>query len=209
MIHVGLTGGLCSGKSTVAAMFAELGAPVIDADALVHELLGGQGEVGRRVAAAFGEGVCGPDGSIDRAKLARIVFADEDKLAALTGILYPAVREHIAHWFSEQKNNGAPAAIAEVSMLFEGGAADRYDVIIVVSADLATRLARFVERGGTAEGFAERLQHQMGPEEQEKKANYVITNNQTREATHEQVIGLWAVLQKTHAGGTRAGKEEL
>ena len=161
MIHIGLTGGLCTGKSTVAAMFAELGAPVIDADAVVHELLADDPAVRQRVLETFGEAVCTENGSVDRAKLAAAAFGDKEKIAALTSILYPAVRERIGRWFADQKNNGAPAAIAEVSMLYEGGATHIYDVIMVVSADRATQLARFVERGGTLDEFAARLKHQL------------------------------------------------
>lgn len=207
MIHVGLTGGLCTGKSTVAAMFAELGAPVIDADAVVHELLAGDPTVSRRVFEAFGDAVRAADGSIDRARLAAAAFGDKEKVATLTGILYPAVRERIARWFAEQKANGAPAAIAEVSMLYEGGVTHIYDVIIVVSADRATQLARFVERGGAPDEFNARLGHQLPLKEKEKKTKYVINNNGTREATHEQVVRLWTALQKEHAGLDAAGKE--
>jgi len=208
MIHVGLTGGLCSGKSSVAAVFAELGAPVIDADAVVHELLASAATIRRRVVEAFGETVRAADGSIDRAALAASAFGDKAKLGALTSVLYPAVRERLARWFCEQKARGAPAAIAEVSMLFEGGARHLYDVIIVVSADRAARLARFIERGGTPEAFEARARHQWPLDEKEKQADYVIENNGTREATREAVARLWAVLQNQAAGHAAAGKEE-
>jgi len=206
MTHVGLTGGLCTGKSTVAAMFAEFGAPVIDADAVVHELLAGDPGVKGRVLEAFGEGVKAADGSIDRARLAHVAFKDKEGIAKLTGILYPAVRERIGRWFAEQKANGAPAAIAEVAMLYEGGATHIYDVIAVVTADRATQLERFIQRGGTADDFSARLAHQWPLERKEKKANYIINNNGPREATREQVERLWAALQEGHAGAD-AGKE--
>lgn len=206
MIHVGLTGGLCTGKSAVAAMFAELGAPVLDADAVVHELLEGDPDVRRRVVEAFGDGVKADDGSIDRAKLARVAFKDKETIAKLTGILYPAVRARIARWFAERKANGAPAAIAEVAMLYEGGATHIYDVVVVVTAERATQLERFVARGGTADGFAARLAHQWPLEQKEEKADYIINNNGPREATREQVERLWAALREKHAGD-HAGKE--
>jgi len=200
VIHVGLTGGLCTGKSTVAAMFAELGAPVIDADAVVHELLATDPDVRRRVVEAFGEAVRTGDDAIDRAKLAAAAFATKDSVARLTSILYPAVRERIAGWFAARKANGAPAAIAEVSMLYEGGAPHIYDVIMVVSAERATQLARFVERGGTPDDFSARLKHQLPLEKKEQKADYIINNNGTREATRNQVEHLWTALRSTHAG---------
>jgi len=207
MIHVGLTGGLCTGKSTVAAMFAELGAPVLDADAVVHELLASDATVGQRVLEAFGEAIRAPDGAIDRARLASVVFGDAAQLETLTGILYPAVRERLARWFVEQKARGALAAIAEVSMLFEGRATEIYDAIIVVAADRATQLARFVERGGTAEAFEARLRHQLPLEEKVTHADYIIENNGSREATRQQVVRLWAALQQKDAGTNAAGKE--
>ena len=207
MIHVGLTGGLCTGKSTVAAMFAELGAPVIDADAVVHELLASDPAVRQQVLETFGEAVGDENGSVVRAKLAAAAFGDKDKIAALTGILYPAVRERIGRWFAEQKDDGAPAAIAEVSMLYEGGATHIYDVIVVVSADRATQLARFVERGGTPDEFSARLKHQLPLKEKEKKAQHIINNNGTREATREQVGHLWTALHEEQAGSDAAAKE--
>lgn len=206
MKHIGLTGGLATGKSTVAAMFAELGAPVIDADALVHELLAHDATVGSLVLKTFGEAVAGPDGMIDRARLAATVFGDPDQVARLTGILYPRVRARIGEWFSEQKTHGAPAAIAEVSMLYEGGATHLYDAIIVVAADLATQLERFVSRGGTADDFSARLAHQWSLEEKLKKADYIINNNGSREATREQVQRIWAALQHRNVGQS-TGKE--
>jgi dephospho-CoA kinase len=206
MTHVGLTGGLCTGKSTVAAMFAELGAPVIDADAVVHELLAGDPDVRRRVVETFGDGATAADGSIDRAKLARAAFKDKETIAKLTGILYPAVRERIGRWFAAQKANGARAAIAEVAMLYEGGATAIYDVFVVVTAERATQLERFVKRGGTADDFTARLAHQWPLEQKEKKANYIINNNGPRAATREQVEHLWAALQEKRAGD-HAGEE--
>lgn len=207
MIHVGLTGGLCTGKSTVASMFAELGAPVMDADAVVHQLLEGDPGVQRRVVEAFGEGVRASDGSIDRAKLAGAAFGDKASIARLTGILYPAVREWIAGWFAEQKADGAAAAIAEVSMLYEGGATHIYDVIVVVTAEPAAQLERFVARGGTPEDFNARLRHQLALDEKMKQADYIINNNGTREAAREQVEDLWEVLQERagHQAGANAG----
>jgi dephospho-CoA kinase len=206
VIHVGLTGGLCTGKSTVAAMFADLGAPVIDADAVVHELLAGDPDVRRRVVETFGDAVTDADGAIDRAKLARIAFGDKERIARLTGILYPAVRARIGRWFAEQKANGAPAAIAEVAMLYEGGATAIYDVIVVVTAERAAQLERFVGRGGTPDDFAARLAHQWPLEQKEKNADYIINNNGSREATRDQVKHLWAALQERHAGAD-AGEE--
>ncbi|MBN1916686.1 MAG: dephospho-CoA kinase [Verrucomicrobia bacterium] len=208
MIHVGLTGGLCTGKSTVAAMFAELGAPVIDADAVVHELLAADPEVRRRVVETFGTEVTDAGGAIDRAKLARVAFGAREQIARLTGILYPAVRARVGRWFAEQKAQGAPAAIAEVAMLCEGGATQSYDVIIVVTAERATQLERFIKRGGTADDFSARLAHQWPLEQKEQKADYIINNNGPREVTRKQVAHLWAALQEGQAGAD-AGKEEV
>ena len=117
------------------------------------------------------------------------------------------MRARIGRWFAEQKDNGAPAAIAEVSMLYEGGAAHIYDVIVVVSADRATQLARFVERGGTPDEFNARLKHQLPLREKERKAQHIINNNGTREATREQVGHLWTALHKEQAGSDAAAKE--
>jgi dephospho-CoA kinase len=174
----------------------------------VHELLASDATIRQRVVEAFGEAVRAADGSIDRAQLAAAAFGDKAKLGVLTGVLYPAVRERLARWFCEQKARGASVAIAEVSMLFEGGARDLYDVIVVVSADAETRRARFVARGGTPEAFEARVRHQWPLDEKEKQADYIIENNGTREATREAVARLWAALQKQAAGRTAGGKEE-
>ena len=133
MIRVGLTGGCGTGKSTVADMFSRLGVPVIGADAIVHRLLSEDEEVKASVASLFGRDLLRADGSVDRQKLADIVFSDRQSLNRLTDILYPRVRAEIRSFFETTKRQKKyRAALAEVPLLIEGGALDLYDVIIVV-----------------------------------------------------------------------------
>ena len=196
MIKVGLTGGYGTGKSTVTRMFHELGAPTICADDIVHSLLSDDEQVVGRVADAFGKNILTPDGAVDRKKVADIVFNDDTSLTTLTNILYPVVRRKITAWFDERLNEGIhAAAIADVSMLIEGGASGLYDKIILVLADSDVQRARCLAKGISPEEFARRVRNQMPLEEKVRFADYIIENNGTLEETRKQVLDVWNKLK--------------
>jgi dephospho-CoA kinase len=192
-MRVGLTGGCCTGKTTVAEMFSQLGAKVIGADQIVHRLLSEDPEVRSRVISAFGNEVLAADGAIEREKLAGIVFADKESLGRLTDLLYPKVRAEIKRVFEEAGRSGAHrVCVAEVPLLIEGGALDLYDVIVVVSANYENQLERFFGRGGTSKADLDRrIANQMALAEKVKIADYVIDNNGTVSDTFEQVRNVY------------------
>lgn len=148
---IGLTGPIASGKSTVAEMLRQRGAEVIDADRVYRALLVSGSDLWRRVVERFGPGIVGPDGEIDRAALAKIVFADRDALADLDRITHPAVvaeiRERIAR-------SNAPIAVIEAVKLVQSGLAGDVDALWFITANPETRLSRLMSRTGLDEATA-------------------------------------------------------
>jgi len=142
VLRVGLTGGLASGKSTVAGILADLGAAIFDADGFVARLYepGAAGETAAREL--FGEAVEDERGAVDRARIARLVFGDPAARQALETRIHPLVREEIERRFREAEDLGFPLAVAEASQLLEAGTEDRYDRVLLVVAPEAERIRR-------------------------------------------------------------------
>jgi len=193
MIKIGLTGGYCGGKTTVAKMFQQLGAARICADEIVHDLLRNENKVIGEIVAEFGPEVTDPDGQIIRGRLADIVFEDADLKKKLEAIVHPMVMKEIRKRFSDCKKSGHyPAAVADVPLLLEQGSLTLYDTIIVVYAGYHDRLKRFMAKGGDSrEQFDRREKWQMNLDEKTKRADYVIDNSGPTEKTHDQVIDVW------------------
>ena len=171
MVVVGLTGSIAMGKSALAAMFAELGAPVFDADAAVHEIYRGEGVAG--VEAAF-PGVV-ENGVVDREKLARRVVGDAAALKRLEAIVHPLVAERRARFLDEARRRGARVAILDVPLLMETGGDAAVDVVVVVSARPEIQRARALGRPGLdAARFEALLQRQTPDVEKRRRAHFVI-----------------------------------
>ena len=202
LIRVGLTGGCCTGKSTVAEMFSRLGAEVVSADHIVHRLLREDDEARSSVVSIFGEEVLATDGSVDRNKLADVVFKDKQKLASLTRVLYPRVRLEIRRVFEQIENRkDRHVCVAEVPLLLEGGSRELYDEVIVVTASYPNQVARFFQRGGNSkQDLDRRIANQMDLAEKVKLADYVIDNDGSFEQTFEQVKKLYHTLCLRLAG---------
>ncbi|ANU06759.1 dephospho-CoA kinase [Paraurantiacibacter namhicola] len=184
---IGLTGSIGMGKSTVAAMFAERGVPVFDADAAVRKLQGPAGALLEPIEAAF-PGTTGPDG-LDRAAMGALVFDDPEALARLESIVHPAVAERRAAFLLE--HGSAPMVLFDIPLLFEKGGADVVDVIVVVSAPAAIQRARVLARPGmTPERFAEILELQLPDVEKRLRADHVIDTGMTLEQTRAAVADL-------------------
>ncbi len=181
---LGLTGSIGMGKSTVAAMFRDLGAPVFDADAEVRAMQGPGGELLRAIEDAF-PGSTGPQG-IDRSALGERVFADPAALTRLEAIVHPAVRRLreaflIEHWL-------APLVVFDVPLLFEKGGADEVDAVAVVSAPAALQRARVLAREGmTPEKFAAILDLQLPDADKRARADFVIDTGTSLAATRKAV----------------------
>ncbi len=178
MKKIGLTGSIGTGKSTVAKIFQELGAYVIDADKVVHELLKRE-DVKEKIREAFGD-VFDSKGEVDRKKLASIVFNNPEKKKVLENILHPLVFQEINRFFKEVEEKDPEAvAIAEVPLMIETGSYKNYDKIIVVYAPEELQLKRLLEKGMSKEEAIKRIKSQMPIDEKVKYADIVIENTST------------------------------
>jgi dephospho-CoA kinase len=191
MLRVGLTGGLASGKSTVARMLAELGAVVFDADTIVRELYepGGAGEAAAREL--FGDAVRDGSGRIDRSRIARLVFQDPQKRHALEARIHPLVGAERARRFAEAERAGARVAVAEASQLLEARTEGDYDRVLLVVAPEAERLRRWEMKGGDAEDARRRMASQIRPAEAFDRAQDVIVNDGSIQELRQKVERLY------------------
>jgi dephospho-CoA kinase len=197
MLRVGLTGGLASGKSTVAAFFHELGAFHLDADRIAHELLARGGGAEADVVARFGRGIVGADGAIDRTALGALVFADPRALADLNALVHPRVRREIARRIAEHESAASPAPVAlvDAALLVETGLHRDLDALVVVACRAETQLARAVARGGLTEAEARaRIAAQAPLAEKIAVADHVIDNDGPLAETKAQVRRIWEAL---------------
>jgi dephospho-CoA kinase len=178
-LHVfGLTGGIGTGKSTVAARFRARGLPVIDADQLAREAVAPGSAALPEIAALFGANVIGRDGTLDRAKLAAKVFDDPAQRSKLNAIVHPRVRALAEARFSELERRGEPLGCYEVPLLFEVGLEQVLRPVVVVSSSQALQLARATKRdASTAEHVAARIRAQLPLAEKRRRADYVIDND--------------------------------
>lgn len=183
----GLTGGIGTGKSTVARMFTARGVPVVDADALAREVVA-PGTVGNAEIAAAWPHAIGPDGAVDRKALAAIVFADPGARARLEGITHPLIQQASAARLTELAGDGHPLAIYEAALLVESGRWRDFDGLIVVTASPERQVERAVARGGLSREEAEaRVKAQLPTEEKARVATYVIDNDGGLAETERQV----------------------
>jgi len=183
---LGLTGSLGSGKSFVADCLRDLGATVIDADVIAREATAPGSPALDHIRKEFGPGVFSPDGSLDRAALARVVFADATRLAALEAILHPLVRAREEELIA--LNRHRPLTVLDIPLLYETGAETLCDAVLSVTVDEAVRRARLVQdRGMSDEQIARRLSRQLPQEEKNRRAQHVIDNSGTREETRAAV----------------------
>ena len=198
MIVAGLTGSIGMGKSATTAMFAEEGVPVHDADTAVHALYDVGGAAVAPVEAAF-PGVA-HDGRIDRARLAARVVGDPAALARLEAIVHPLVGKARDAFLAHAREKGATLAVVDIPLLFETGAEDAFDAIIVVTAPAEVQRARVLERPGmTSEKFEALLARQVPDAEKRRRADYIIDTGQGFEAARDQVRRLIAVLTQPEA----------
>jgi len=197
ILRVGLTGGVASGKSTVAAMLSEQGACVVDADRLVHEITSpGRAEFDE-VVSHFGPGILDDAGSIDRARLGRIVFEDAEARRALESILHPGVRAEAARRFENAAREwNCRIAVLDAALLVETGAYRDFHRLIVVRCERETQIGRLLERDGVSRKDAElRLAAQAPLEHKLAVADYVIDTEGPLEETRDQTARVYGELQ--------------
>ena len=197
MLRYGLTGGIASGKSAVAAMLREMGFPVLDADPIAHRLMEPGQPAHDEVLREFGADLAGADGRIDRAKLGAIVFADPDKLAKLNAILHPRVEQILLKQYEEWERSGVrDAAFVEAALLVESGFVNHLDGLIVVWSEPEQHLERLKARGMSEVDARRRILAQLPLEEKLLRATYSIDCSGSMESTRAQVRALAAKLRK-------------
>lgn len=195
MIVIGLTGSIGMGKSTVARMFAEQGAPVFDSDAAVHDLYAPGGGAVALVEAAF-PGVT-LDGAIDRVALSARVVADADAIARLERIVHPLVRQAQRDFLQRNRDESSAWAVLDIPLLFEGGGECLVDTTVVVSAPAAIQRARVLARAGMTEAKLESiLARQMPDAEKRKRADFVIDTGVPLDETRAQVRAMLDALRE-------------
>jgi dephospho-CoA kinase len=189
MLHVGLTGNIASGKSCAASLFAELGAHIIDADRVVHQLLGTGNKTYDGIVDAFGESILGPDREIDRKKLGSLVFFDAGKRALLNRLTHHDVGiEILRRIFELEQSSSRGIVIVDAALIVETGGYKMYDRLIVVTCDPALQISRLMSRDGLTEIEAKaRMDSQMPIEEKLKLADYTIETSATLKQTQDQV----------------------
>ena len=181
MIRVGLTGGIASGKSAVAARWRELGMPVLDADRLVHALYEPGAAGSAAVAEEFGPEFLDGRGAVDRPRLAARVFADAAAVARLNARVHPLVRAETERWLAERASEGATVAVVEATLLVENRGRERFDRLVAVTAPEETRLARALARDPSAsrESVAARMRAQLPDAERNAACDHVLVNDGT------------------------------
>jgi len=204
---IALTGGIASGKSTIAARLAARGAVVVDADAIVREVQRAGSPVLAAIAEAFGPDVVRADGELDRAALGAKVFGDPTALARLNGIVHPAVRAESARRFQEALAADADAVVVyDVPLLVEARVDDPWDLIVVAHAPADVRARRLVELRGMSEAeAASRIAAQVPDERRLEIADIVIDTAGSRGETLAQADRLWDRLTASSGGDSQPG----
>jgi dephospho-CoA kinase len=188
---LGLTGGIASGKSVVAQMFRELGAEVIDADQLAREVVEPGQPALQAIVSSFGPEVLGDDGTLDRGKLAAIVFADPAARARLNAITHPPIRQRLVQAL-EARRHQPGLLIAAVPLLYENGRESLVEKVVVVWVDRVTQIERMMRRDRLSRAEAEqRLAAQLPLDAKRDRADDVIDNGGSLEATRRQVTAIY------------------
>ncbi|WP_437516882.1 dephospho-CoA kinase [Sorangium sp. So ce1099] len=200
LVLFGLTGGLGSGKSTVAARFRAQGLPVIDADALAREVVAKGTEGLDEVVRAFGPEVLLPDGSLDRARVAAVVFADPGKRRQLNAIVHPRITALTLERAAALEAQGEPLACYEAALLVENRVVDAFRPLVVVAVPEAVQIARAMARDGVTEDEVRaRLAAQLPLSSKVAVADYVIENSGDRAATERQADEVLASIRASFA----------
>ena len=188
---LGLTGGIGSGKSMVARMFAQLGADVVDADQLARDVVEPGQPALEEIATAFGRDILLPDGRLNRGKLAGIIFADPAARSRLNAITHPRIRERMEAEIAARRS-GSGVLVADIPLLYENDRTGTVETVIVVWVNAETQLRRLQERDGlTVEEARQRIAAQMPLDEKRARADLVVDNSGSRENTRRQVEAIY------------------
>lgn len=196
VLHVGLTGGIASGKTTVAGFLAEMGAFVQDGDRMAHEVMEPGGAAYEGIIECFGNSILDQNRRIDRGKLGKLVFEDSEARLSLNAIVHPMVRKEAAEDLKRYLEKGmASIAVFDAALLVETGSHTEYHRLIVVRCSRETQISRLIARGGLSAGEAEaRINSQAPLEEKLALADYVIDTETTLKMTRRQTRQVYASL---------------
>jgi dephospho-CoA kinase len=196
--YFGLTGGIAAGKTTVADMLRDLGAHIIDADKVGHEMLLSTSPAFPELVAAFGRGILDSAGRIDRTKLGPLVFADSAKLQQLNRIVHPRIIKRIGQLAAEHcSQNPEAVVIVDAALIYEAGIPGRFVKTIVAWCRPEQQIERLMAKtGASREEADQRIASQMTAEEKRRRADFVIDCSGTLEDTRRQVEALYPVLQQ-------------
>jgi dephospho-CoA kinase len=188
MLRVGLTGGIASGKSTVAGLLRDDEYPVLDADTIARELLEPGQDAYNEVVREFGDAILGRGGAVDRPKLGAVVFSDAEKRARLNQILHPRIQNVVSNWFAALDRAGGPdMAFEDAALILEAGARKNLDRVVVCWCRPEQQLERLKQRGLSVEDAKLRIAAQMPIDEKRRLADEVIDCSRTIEETKQQV----------------------
>ncbi|HXU70842.1 MAG TPA: dephospho-CoA kinase [Polyangia bacterium] len=189
---VGLTGGIATGKSTAARVLSELGARVIDADAIAREIVAPGQPALAEIVQTFGREMLLPDGTLDRKRMGAVVFADADKRRALNAITHPRIAMETQARLARLRDEGTPVAVYEAALLVENGVHRGLEGLIVTTCDEATQLRRLIERDGFGEAEARaRIAAQASPAEKLAAATWVVDTSGPLADTKERISRIW------------------
>jgi len=192
---LGVTGGIAAGKSTVTEILRSLGAVVVSADELAREVVRPGSPTLKRLTDSFGDAILAADGTLDRKALGRKVFSDPEARHRVNRIVHPAIADLARRRMEELSAGGAELIVYEAPLLFEAGAEERVDAVLVVRVEESLQLARLMVRDGLSRSEAEaRIAAQMSQGEKVARADYVIDNSGTRQEVESRVRALLAGL---------------
>ena len=196
MLKVAITGGAGSGKSTVARMFAELGAEVLDADQVAREAVAVGAPAWVELRRRFGEDFFQADGTLNRAKLAQRVFADPEARRALEALIHPLVVQELQNKIADLERRGVDLVLVEVPLLYETGREQAFDRVMVVTAPEADRLRRLRDRDGRSDAEIRGILAAQWPlADKVARADYVVDNGGELAGTRQQVENIWRKLK--------------
>lgn len=198
MLLVGLTGNIASGKTTVSRLLAARGVPIIDADVLSREAVLPGTQAFERIVKRWGPEILAHDGSIDRAKLRRIVFADRGERDELNNIVHPEVNRRRRSLVNAARARGESVVVSDIALLFEAGLVSEFDAVILVDAPREMRRERIMRDRGLSGADADAMiDAQMPAELKRAGADYVIENTGTKEELIRQIDEIWRELEAT------------
>lgn len=198
---VGITGGIGSGKTSVASVFLEEGIPILNADAIAKQAMTESPRLRTRIRTVFGDASYSPDGSLNTQFISSVAFSDTNTLNKLNELVHPEVRKLATKEFSRLRKNGVRIAGMDAPLIFEAGMEDMFDAILLVVASRQNRIERVLARNPALkkQDIVRRMRYQIDPQKARERADFVITNDETPEELYASSRFILSIL-RTLAG---------